>query len=222
MICSFVLVCILGICLPIIIKNKNKTVSIEMTTWYESEESEAIINLSHKSVSYSLPYSWTAYIHNFNNKDIEIVKKSENYVGESSIYLDGFLHEGQLYFKNNSYYLFYQVDDTYCVRNLLCEFYYEDLIFCFPLPAAMIVNLNWSPYMGDFVEMFFENNSFAYCKEFYSLLNDYVRIDEKTEKIFLQGNDLTTQTKYEVVLDFSTKEMLVVINNETNVLYQCK
>ncbi|MBD5390707.1 hypothetical protein HDR67_01730 [bacterium] len=215
--CVLLILCSISIGVSVYFRPKEKDKSITMTKWYDSVRYEDVINLNFKSINYSAPYECRAYIQSYSSQMIDCVKKSENYLGDYSFTVDGNLQEGQLIFKNNEYYFFYAVNDTYCVVSLMCRFIHNQLEIDFPMSCAMYCNTDFIPYIYEDIDSHFENRTFEKDKAFYSLFTEFVTIDELNNVIKILGNNPKTQEKYEVILDYVNR--CISINTGTEILH---
>ncbi len=216
--CSIVLLITIIISVTLVIKY-NKKSTIEVALWYDSKNSDTIAEISEKPITHSLPYCFSAIVDNPSDKDIEKIVSTSYYVGERNYYISGRLQEGNLLFKNNAYYFCYKGNDYYVVKTLLCELIYNHLDVFFPLPAAMWVDLDTEPTSTMFIDLFFETRSFTECKEFYSMFSEFVTIEEENKRILILGNEVKTQEKYVLIIDFNTKSFLIKIDNEIKTLH---
>lgn len=201
--------------------NKNQTNNnyIEMDKWYNTEEKEKVVEWNPSKISFSVPYSWVVYIKEYDVKLIETIKQEKTYLGEYSIYADGVLRNSQLFFKDNCYYMGYSIDTAYCLRSLIGELIYENLDISFPFPRAMWIDLNiFSKFPLDF-DAFFQTTTFEESKTFYSIFTDYITIQEETKYIVVMGNDIKTQNKYELILDFINKTISINMEGEVKTIY---
>lgn len=216
---TFIIILIVSIVL--LLQRNKKEQKISLLNWYDYEAREVIIIPTDEKVKYSMPYPFSASITLNSDDFLEQVKNDEKFVEEKICYIDEYSIEGYILFGNNNYYFLYNINDSMCIRNLICTIEYENLSLAIPLQRILTLDIVHIPTSKDRIKAYFDETTFADSKLFYTKFDtEFIRIEEASERIIISSLDIYSKKRYEIYLNYRDKSVAILIENELQSIYE--
>lgn len=214
---AFVVVFIVSILL-LLQKNKSEQ-KVLLCNWYDYEKNEVII-VPTKEIKYSMPYSFSAYFTSTSKDLLAQIKNEQIFVEDRSLFIDNYDVEGSLLFNDNNYYFVYEVDNSICIRNMICTIEYNGLSLVIPFQSFFTLDIYNIPSSKDKIKNYFESITFEESQLFYSKFDtEFIQIDDKTKQITVSSLDINSNKRYQICIDYTNKVISIFIENKLQYIY---
>lgn len=215
---TFIIILIVSIVL--LLQRNKKEQKISLFNWYDYEARE-VITVPTEKVKYSMPYPFSASFTLNSDGFLEQVNNDEIFVEEKTCYIDYYNIEGYILFGNNNYYFLYNIDDTMCIRNLICTIEYENLSLVIPFQNSFTLDIVHIPSSKDRINAYFDETTFDDGKLFYTRFDtEFIRIEDTNERIIISSLDIYSKERYEIYLNYYDKSVAILIEDEIQFIYE--